>query len=45
LDTFIVGRSYEVSKDGQRYLMRALASGATAPRLTVVVNWHAGLKK
>ena len=29
LDTFIVGRSYEVSNDGQRFLMRALASGAT----------------
>lgn len=30
LDTFIVGRSYEVGNDGQRFLMPALASGATA---------------
>jgi hypothetical protein len=45
LDTFIVGRSYDLSNDGQRFLMRALASGATAPPLTVVLNWRAGLKK
>jgi hypothetical protein len=44
-DTFIVGRSYDLSNDGQRFLMRALASGATAPPLTVVLNWQAGLKK
>ena len=45
LDTFIVQRSYEVSKDGQRFLMRALAGGATAPPLTVVLNWQTQLKK
>ena len=45
LDTFIVGRSYEVSNDGQRFLMPALASGATAPPLTVVLNWQTQLKK
>jgi serine/threonine protein kinase len=44
VDTFIVGRSYEVSSDGQRFLLRALASGA-APSLTVVLNWQAQLKK
>ena len=41
LDTFIVGRSYQVSKDGQRFLLRA----ATAPPLTVVLNWQTQLKK
>ena len=45
LDTFIVGRSYEVSNDGQRILMPALASGATAPPLTVVLNWLGTVKK
>ena len=45
LDTFIVGRSYEVGNDGQRFLMPAPASGATAPPLTVVLNWQTQLKK
>jgi hypothetical protein len=45
LDTFIVGRSYEVSNDGRRFLMPALASGATSPPLTVVLNWQTQLKK
>jgi hypothetical protein len=45
LDTFFVGRSYEVSNDGQRFLMPAIASGATAPPLTVVLNWQTALKK
>jgi eukaryotic-like serine/threonine-protein kinase len=44
VDTFIVGRSYEVSNDGQRFLIRALASGAIAPLLTVVLNWQTRLK-
>src|SRR5437879_182183 len=44
LDAF-VGRSYEVSNDGQRFLMRAPASGATAPPLTVALNWQTGVKK
>ena len=45
LDTFIVGRSYQVSKDGQRFLLRALASGTTAPALTAVLNFQTQLKK
>jgi len=44
VDTFIVGRSYEVSNDGQRFLMRTLADGAAAPPLTVVLNWQTRLK-
>ena len=44
LDTFFVGRSYEVSNDGQRFLMPTIASGATAPPLTVVLNWQTVLK-
>jgi len=44
VDTFIVERSYEVSSDGQRFLLRALASGA-APSLMVVLNWQAQLNK
>jgi Tol biopolymer transport system component len=45
VDTFIVGRSYEVSRDGQRFLMSAPVNGATAPPLTVVLNWQTQLKK
>ena len=45
LDTFIVGRSYEVSNDGQRFLMRAAAGDATAPALMVVLNWQSQFKK
>ncbi len=44
VDTFIVGRSYEVSNDGQRFLIRALASGAIAPPLTAILNWQTRLK-
>jgi hypothetical protein len=45
VDTFIVGRSYEASIDGQRFLLRTPAGGATAPPLTVVLNWQTQLKK
>jgi len=45
MDTFIVGRSYEVSNDGQRFLLRAPASGEAAPSLTVVLNWQTQLKE
>jgi hypothetical protein len=45
VDTFIVGRSYEVSNDGQRFLMQVLPSGAAAPPLTVVLNWQVELKR
>ena len=44
VDTFIVGRTYEVSDDGQRILLRTLASGVTGPPLTVVLNWSAQLR-
>jgi len=44
VDTF-VGRSYEVSNDGQRFLLRAPARGGNAQSLTVVLNWQAQLKK
>jgi eukaryotic-like serine/threonine-protein kinase len=44
VDTFIVGLSYEVSRDGERFLMPASPSGAAAPALTVVLNWQTQLK-
>jgi serine/threonine protein kinase len=44
VDTFIVGLSYEVSRDGERFLMPASPSGAAAPPLTVVLNWQTQLK-
>jgi len=45
MDTFIVGRSYEVSNDGQRFLLRAPTSGEAVPSLTVVLNWQTQLKE
>jgi hypothetical protein len=37
---------YDVTADGKRFLLDTVASGlASAPPLTVAVNWDAGLKK
>ena len=44
VDTFIIGLSYEVSRDGERFLMPASLGGAAAPPLTVVLNWQTQLK-
>jgi Tol biopolymer transport system component/predicted Ser/Thr protein kinase len=38
------GRSYDVSEDGQRFLVRTVAQQGDAA-LTLVQNWSAGLKK
>src|SRR5437867_13151970 len=40
-------KKYAVSPDGQRFLIPrpALATGDTAPPITVVVNWTTGLRK
>jgi hypothetical protein len=45
LDTFLVGRSYQVSNDGQRFLMRSAAGSGAAPALTGVLNWQTQLNK
>jgi serine/threonine protein kinase len=45
VSSFIVSRSYAPSNDGQRFLTPALPGGASAPPLTVILNWQAGLKK
>jgi serine/threonine protein kinase/WD40 repeat protein len=37
--------SYDVSADGQRFLVNTDVGETTSPLLTVVVNWTAGLKK
>jgi Tol biopolymer transport system component len=37
--------SYDVSPDGQRFLVNTDVGEATSPPLTVVLNWTAGLKK
>ena len=34
-----------VAADGQRFLLRSLASGATPPPLTLVLNWQTQLKR
>ncbi len=36
---------YDVSADGQRFLLSVPPAGTTAQPLTVVLNWTAGLKK
>ena len=37
--------SYDVSADGQRFLVNTDVGEATSPPLTVVLNWTAELKK
>jgi serine/threonine protein kinase/Tol biopolymer transport system component len=36
---------YDVTRDGQRFLLNVPAEDAAPPSITVVVNWPAGLKK
>ena len=44
--TIVPGFPYDVSADGQRFLINtALQQTASAPPITLVVNWTAGLKK
>jgi hypothetical protein len=38
-------RPYDVSPDGQRFLINSLSEQATAAPITVVLNWTAGLQK
>jgi hypothetical protein len=37
--------SYDVSADGQRFLVNTAPVQTTAAPITVVLNWTAGLKK
>jgi Tol biopolymer transport system component len=39
------GWNYDVSADGQRFLVNTVTEQATPTPITVVVNWTAGLKK
>jgi hypothetical protein len=44
--TIAPGFPYDVSADGQRFLINtALQQTTSAPPITLVVNWPAGLKK
>jgi Tol biopolymer transport system component/tRNA A-37 threonylcarbamoyl transferase component Bud32 len=45
VSSFIVRRSYDVSNDGQRFLVPVLPAGAAPPPLTVVLNWQTQMKK
>jgi eukaryotic-like serine/threonine-protein kinase len=40
-----LGFSYAPSRDGQRFLVNALAGENAAPPLTVLTNWQAAVKK
>ena len=40
----VVGRGYDVSPDGQRFLMIKQAGTAQAPTMVVVLNWLEELK-
>jgi hypothetical protein len=37
--------TYAVTADGQRFLINARVEQMASSPLTVVINWHAGLKK
>jgi acid stress-induced BolA-like protein IbaG/YrbA len=39
------GSRYDVSADGQRFLVNTVAEQPASLPITVVVNWTAGLKK
>ena len=41
----ILGYAYDVSPDGQRFLINRYGEETTSVPITVVVNWTAGLKK
>ena len=46
LATGQIWHQYDVSTDGQRFLVNTLVEqGASAPPVTVVLNWTAGLNK
>ena len=36
---------FDVTRDGKRFLMLTAAEQEPSALMTVVVNWHAGLKK
>jgi acid stress-induced BolA-like protein IbaG/YrbA len=38
-------RGYDVSGDGQKFLISAPMDSEASPGITVVVNWPAGVKK
>lgn len=42
---FLFGQRYDVSADGQRFLMYSSSSSSGNVPITVVMNWWAGLKK
>jgi hypothetical protein len=39
------GSTYDVSADGQRFLVNTLMEQSTPVPITLIVNWTAGLKK
>ena len=40
-----VKQQYDVTRDGQRFLLNVSLEDAASPPITIVVNWTAGLKK
>ena len=45
IDAIRVRASYDVSADGQRFLVNTDMGGVTSPPLTAIVNWPAGMEK
>ncbi len=43
--TQLIGRDYDVSPDGQRFLVGTVVDDAPATPVTIVLNWPASLKK
>jgi hypothetical protein len=44
-DTSQAARSYDVTADGQRFLINVPRSQTNASPITVVLNWTAGVKR
>ncbi len=44
-DPFGAGWTWDVTADGQRFLINKELAGSSSAPITVVLNWQAGLKK
>lgn len=40
-----ISNGYDVSRDGQRFLMSLLVENTVSPPITVITNWLAGIER
>jgi hypothetical protein len=45
LSRYGISHEYDVTADGQRFLIGTMVGDTSAPPPSVIVNWAAGLKK